>query len=65
MADIKKVLDKMIEQIKEKGADSGQVFVTESEDTEFNAECCFEVRLMARLINIIEKMPEKFMCFAG
>lgn len=50
MADIKKVLDKMIEQIKEKGADSGQVFVTESEDTEFNAEHG-ELSLLRTLFN--------------
>ncbi|MBO5097489.1 MAG: TldD/PmbA family protein [Agathobacter sp.] len=38
MADIKKVLEKSINLIKEKGADEGQVFVTESECREFNAE---------------------------
>ncbi len=38
MADIKKVLDQAINQIKDKGADKGQVFVTESETREFNAE---------------------------
>lgn len=38
MADIKKVLENSIELIKEKGADKGQVFVTESECREFNAE---------------------------
>ncbi len=38
MAEIKRVLDKSINLIKEKGADKGQVFVTESECREFNAE---------------------------
>lgn len=38
MADIKQVLDKSIALMQEKGADKGQVFVTESECREFNAE---------------------------
>ncbi len=37
MADIKKILDSAISQIKER-ADKGQIFVTESETREFNAE---------------------------
>lgn len=38
MADIKKILEQAIGQLKAKGADKGQVFVTESETREFNAE---------------------------
>lgn len=38
MSDIKKTLDNAMGKIKEKGADKGQVFVTESETREFNVD---------------------------
>ncbi len=38
MADIKKILDGAVALIKEKGADKGQIFITEGETREFNVE---------------------------
>lgn len=38
MSDIKKILDDAIVKIKDKGADKGQIFITESENREFNVE---------------------------
>ena len=38
MADIKNILDGAVALIKEKGADKGQIFITEGETREFNVE---------------------------